>query len=1444
MTANGDSDKSNSAVDAALERFRSAWFSGDRPDPDLFCRENSECGPELRELIGSFLLVAEKIPVMGSPSDEDSVEPDGLEEGRRLGDFQILKEIGRGGMGIVYEAEQISLQRRVALKVLSPHLSFSKPAIMKFRREAEAGGRQRHPGIVSVYAVGEQEGIHFIVQELIEGGTTLSNRLEKLCSEDDLPLGYFREVAQTTVQVTDALDHAHESGVIHRDVKPSNIMLDRDGRPKLTDFGLAKIKDALALSRSGEFAGTPYYMSPEQVSSRKRGIDHRTDVYSLGVTLYEMLTLTRPFDGESSHEVLKKVLFQEPRDPCRVNTRVPRDLGVICLKAMEKGPDRRYQTMGEFKEDLNRFILGEPIRAKPAGALTRIGKRLRRNPVLSTLVGLIILSLIALGFYIPYAHLAQRKTERLEREILGLNLINFAGNALSENPGLALNLGIEGAERHPGHQANEMLIDALLQIHERKVLSHDSEVSGAVFSPDAMIAASVGPDGIVRLWDWTHGEKVQEFRGYEDGINTIAYDPGGQSLLTGSDDGIVRLCNADNGSEIWKRQGHTAPVRSVNYSHDGTMAASASEDMTVRLWDLSSGEIIATFTGHGWIVRYAAFNPTDDRLVTASEDGAIRLWDVREKKEIASRTEHEGVVTFAAFSPDGSRIVFTYDDGTVYIWHTNKNETTTFDHQQEIVAAAISPDGKRLAVASKDEAVVIWDLHSQSIIAELKGHNGAINAVAYSRDGSLLITSSEDGTARVWNATPGKALPKLDFNGPLIAYSFNAACDRIAVATTGGGPSVEIWDIFNMRKVTQSPRYEDEGEIKFLTLSPDGSRLATVMSLNYVHIHSLVTGKELAGYQHQGDVNSVEFSMDGSRVMTASSDKTCRVYDAITGEAHPWLEYETKVNHALFSPSRKWVAAILGNDTVMVRSMDGNDKKFVLKTEEAIITLLYSLDNRWIFTTSKGIVQIWDSETGDFIEELKGHRKSINRVLVSRNHEFLVTASDDLTLNSWDTGSWNELREFRIHMKHIRHVAISSDDKMIVSASEDHFARLWSMEDDSPFALKHSDPVIHAEFCGGDKWVVTVTSSGEVRLWPVDPVELARQFNPRNLTTDEEYNDGLIERTAIQEIPTPVSSLEKSNQADGSNPNERTYPPRTFSTPPALCSFLVAMQGEDSGYSIMRCDPERGKDLQVLLEHKEGYFQGLAMSGDGSEFAYGVSAGKGPSEIHVASLKGELLNTRCIWKSEKYELSALTWHPKKELIYLSMTQKQDVRKNKTYMICRVDTAGSADQKERLILGSTGKFFDLPRISPDGSRIAFVHCARSNHNYERELWMARLTEDGKAAYEPKRLTNDCLAEKGHAFRSDGKGLFRLYYEEEVSYRLDGLSMNGNTSEPLIELEVSQNSRLRSPAASRSGVIAVSVSEKGRNTIWLVDENGRTVFTQPLESMCATWIAFIN
>ncbi len=405
--------------------------------------------------------------------------PDGTR--RSLGDFEIVREIGRGGMGVVYEATQVSLHRKVALKVLSGGLGLTATAVRRFRREAEAAASLHHTNIVPVYTTGEQDGTHFYAMELVDGPSLdlvirqarqqdtgapalvaadagassqeggLPSQLAATVahvkgpdSPSPSPAGLssssltsdghdFDDVARMVAEVADALEYAHKSGVVHRDIKPSNLLLSPDGRLSVNDFGLARMLEEPGMTMTGEFVGTPAYMSPEQITAGRTPLDHRTDIYSLGATLYELLTLQPPFPGQRRDQVLAQILHKEPRPPRKLNKKVPADLETICLKALEKDPDRRYQTAGAVAEDLRRYVNRFAIAARRAGPLERLRKWARRRPGLAAaLAGLVAVMLVA-GFFADQARramekgFAERRQNALDKALLLTMAADFRG---------------------------------------------------------------------------------------------------------------------------------------------------------------------------------------------------------------------------------------------------------------------------------------------------------------------------------------------------------------------------------------------------------------------------------------------------------------------------------------------------------------------------------------------------------------------------------------------------------------------------------------------------------------------------------------------------------------------------------------------------------------------------------------------------------------------------------------------------------------------------------------------------------------------------------------------------------------------------------------------------------------------------------------------------------
>ena len=363
--------------------------------------------------------------------------------GKPLGDFEIVRELGRGGMGVVYEARQMSLNRRIALKVLSGGLGLTAKAVQRFRREAEAAAKLHHTNIVPVYATGEEDGTHFYAMELIDG-PSLDHVIRQMrapsVEQDHLAQtgpyfanagdtgamaltssslgsgsGYFDAVARMIAEVADALEYAHQQGVIHRDIKPSNLLLSQTGRLSVNDFGLARMLEQPGMTMTGEFVGTPAYMSPEQITAGRIPLDHRTDIYSLGATLYELLTLEPPHKGASREQVLAQIVQKEPKSPRRIRKNLPRDLETICLKCLEKDPDRRYQTAGQLAEDLRRYVNRFAISARRAGPLTKLKKWTKRHPGVAVLVGCLLVAVLTTGFFAWQVHEAEQQRLAEER---------------------------------------------------------------------------------------------------------------------------------------------------------------------------------------------------------------------------------------------------------------------------------------------------------------------------------------------------------------------------------------------------------------------------------------------------------------------------------------------------------------------------------------------------------------------------------------------------------------------------------------------------------------------------------------------------------------------------------------------------------------------------------------------------------------------------------------------------------------------------------------------------------------------------------------------------------------------------------------------------------------------------------------------------------------------
>jgi eukaryotic-like serine/threonine-protein kinase len=757
--------------------------------------------------------------------------------GRRLGDFEVGRELGRGGMGVVYEARQVSLNRLVALKVLGGAAGLTGTAVARFRREAETAARLHHTNIVPIHATGEAGGVHYYAMELV-AGPSLDRVLGELRrgsgagpltllkpaagpaptgaarhdpTEPGPPAGsslgsdgrYFDTVARLVAEVADALHYAHLNGVIHRDIKPSNLLLSPDDRLRVNDFGLARLLEEPGMTVSGEFVGTPAYMPPEQIAAG-RAVDRRTDVYALGATLYELLTLRPPFAGESRAEVLTQVLQNDPAPPRRVNPRVPRDLETVCLKALEKGPARRYPSAAEFAADLRRFLAGEPVTARRVGALGRVWKHARRRPVVAGLLAaVVVLTLGGAGAVTVLWRQAEsalageriaRRDEAAAREKaeaeLAAKLVLLA-RIEWEAAHIATAAG-HLAECPPWHRGPEWrYLDRMCRAEVLPPIRQPVDgPSRVAFSPDGKWLATVTPKEL-RVWDaasraQVFGAGVVPHRfawlGFtpDDGRGVVvlsvvlpgappsARPPAQVGQLPGA---VVASPNATWRFTIWD----AASGRVVRQSqlvapyHEGVARSPAGPLLatmnaaTIRVRDLASDQVTVFAHGHR-VVRFLEFNANGRHLLSTAPGEPIKVWDASTGRLVATVAgerlpggvyEHDRQL----LSPDGRWLLRfrsgEYSTTRTQVWDVeNGREQTTFlGPAFSVNNARFSPDGRCLALVLGN-AVHVRDLTTGRETHVLRGHTTPVVAIAFAPNGTRLASISMDQTVREWDVSP------------------------------------------------------------------------------------------------------------------------------------------------------------------------------------------------------------------------------------------------------------------------------------------------------------------------------------------------------------------------------------------------------------------------------------------------------------------------------------------------------------------------------------------------------------------------------------------------------------------------------------------------------------------------------------------------------------------
>jgi len=912
-----------------------------------------------------------------------------------LGVYQVLEELGRGGMGVVYKAWHPGLRRHVALKVVRAGVHASADETIRFHREAELIARVSHPNLVQIYEIGQHNGLPFIVLEFLPGGS-LDTRLGGLPQPA-------RRAAELVATLGEAVQTAHQHGVIHRDLKPANVLLTDDGTPKIADFGLARRLDGPGVSRaSGIVVGTPSYMAPEQVA-HPNDIGPQADVYALGAILYECLTGRPPFRAESAQETFRQLLADDPVSPSKLQPKLPRDLVTVCLRCLEKDPLRRYPSAGELVADLRRFLGGQPVLARPITPLERAVKWAHRSPTVAGLIGALVVgavcAFIAISLlWIQAEHRAKdaavardaesearRRAEetstrerqaRQETERVSAALTLDQGIALCEKGDISTGLLTLAEAVARAQQAGDAMSERIARLqlsawqHEliRPIerLRHGANITSVAYSRDGRLVATGSRDGTVHLWDAATGARQGQSLTHPLPIYSLTFSPDGKSLLTGSGpegegEGEVQIWSVEFPHRApWVRRMPDSVLK-VEFAEQGDrfLAVCPRE---VQVWQGDSRVPLREPLRHDGEVKAAAFSPDGKLILTGGADSLGRLWEADTGKPRGELKGHTRAVTCVAFSPDGGRLAVTGSlDHNARIWNveTQEQQGSNLSHQGQVRTVVFSPRGDMIATGTRIGQNDLERNLSLSWVGEAKLwtaagrqlgepmlHPSTVWSVAFGRDGKLLATGCEDGQARLFATGTGALIGRpLVHTGTVRQVAFSPDSTTFVGAGDGGdsriGAFAGLWRVPEKRSVDALPPLQWRTSFRKLAFSPDGRHLLGCYQdrsgINGLLVDAKTGRPVLAPLEHSGTACSLAFSPDGKTLATGARDGYLRLWDRRTGKLLRRCKLGVDVSPLAFSPDSQFVAGYSMDRMVRVwRVSDGLQEGNALKQPDNV----------------------------------------------------------------------------------------------------------------------------------------------------------------------------------------------------------------------------------------------------------------------------------------------------------------------------------------------------------------------------------------------------------------------------------------------------------------------------------------------------------------------------